>query len=99
MKPGEIVVHRVSGQYAVIMHVNEKTVDVRMAKESKNDGTDYVQREFYLFELETAEEHLKRELAEMELRRDMLDAAEERHSQKKLEKLPQPKIATDIKVN
>lgn len=99
LSPGMILVHKVSGQYAVIVDVNETTVGVRMAKETKNDGTDYVHREFSPNELETAEEHLKRELGEMELRRDMLDAAEERHTQKKLDKLPSPKIAGDIKVN
>lgn len=100
MKAGEIYVHKVSGQYVVVVDIlAANVVSVRMARESKNDGTDYVLREFSTVELESAEEHLKRELGEMELRRDMLDAAEERHTQKKLDKLPSPKIAGDIKVN
>lgn len=99
MKPGDIYAHKVSGQYAVIVDIDGTDVGVRMAKDSKDEGTDYVYREFQAYELETAQEHLKRELAEMEFRQELMEGAQERAEQRKLAKIPSPKVAQDFRVN
>lgn len=90
MQLGDVIVHKATGQYAVVIgqsieHPGELLV--RMARESKDNGTDYVQYTFLQNELESVEDHLKRELSEMELRAQMLEEAKKRQSKRAMDEI------------
>lgn len=88
-EPGSLLVTKVTGAYAVVLADHQDgTVDVRMASDIENKTTGYTKYTFYKVELETVEAHLRRELAEMELRQELLTSARKRQAAKELEENP-----------
>jgi len=99
-KVGSIVVSKITGQY---LNVIGKTVEglpqitVRLARETKDNGTYYEEFTFLPEELESVESHLRRELGEMELRQTLLAEAQKRLEQRKAEEtLPAPKTISTV---
>ena len=74
-------------------------VHVRFAQETKEYGTKYTSDIFLPEELETVYAHLRRELDELQLRQDLLDAAKKRAEAKKIDEVGAAPKAIDPKVN
>jgi hypothetical protein len=85
MKVGDVVVTKVTGAYAVVLELrNDGKVWVRMARGPQDNHSDYIDYYFFPEELESVEAHLRRNLAELELKQRMIEEAKDRQ-QKKLD--------------
>jgi hypothetical protein len=93
---GGVYTAKITGAYLVVIGNTEQTVQVRVFNDKTNA---YECLYFYPHELETVEQHLTRELREMELRQEMLSSARKRAAQKELEEAPQATNVPDLKVN
>jgi len=76
--PGTVVVHKTTGAYAAILAVIDAMVKVRMAKGPQENHAEYTEYWFLAHELETVEDHLRRNLGEMELKAKLIEEARER---------------------
>ena len=84
---GGIYTHKTTGAYVVVIgNADDGTVKTRVFNDKNNA---YECLYFYPHELETVEQHLTRELKEIELRQEMLASARKRAQQKELEEAPQ----------
>jgi transcription termination factor Rho len=83
-KVGEIYTHKTTGQYVVVLDEAGDEVRVRLARDTKENGTVYEEATFSVRELESVEQHLRRELSEMEMRQTMLNEAKKRITEKEL---------------
>ena len=84
---GEIYTHKTTGAYVVVIgNTDNNTVQTRLFNDKSGA---YECLYFYPHELETVDQHLRRELAEMELRQNLLSDARKRQQAKELEEAPQ----------
>ncbi len=68
-EPGQIMCHKTTGELVVVLElVGERGVEVSRPVMSHENGITHVKNAVYTFELETVEEHLRREAKEMVLK-------------------------------
>lgn len=97
LEQGGIYTHKTTGAYVVVIgNSDDGTIKTRVFNDKNNA---YECLYFYPHELETVEQHLTRELREMELRQEMLGAARKRAAQKELEEAPAASNVGNLKVN
>ena len=82
---GSVFTHKLTGAYVVILGNTERTIQTRVFNDKTNA---YECLYFAPEELETVDQHLRRELAEMELRQNLLSDARKRQQAKELEEAP-----------
>ena len=70
MEPGQIVCLKSTGELCVVLGENDDgvSINIRRPKMSHEDGINHEEMFVYPFELETVEEHLRREAKEMVLK-------------------------------
>jgi hypothetical protein len=101
-KVGDVVVSKITGQYLNVigrggLAGKTEEVVVRLARETKENGTFYEEFTFLPEEIETVDSHLRRELKEMELRQSLLAEAQKRVEQKKQDEiLPVAKTTSSV---
>jgi len=82
VRVGDILTHKTDGGYIVIV---TKLLDGRVSgryPDGANGGIVYRLENFLIEELETVQEHLRRNLSEMEFKNDLIREAKKRENEK-----------------